>query len=437
MGNTFSTKLILVFIAIFGLGSAVAQTVDGTDNSLRMTINQDRPGVLSLSHALSLAEQRSEALRAQDAAVQSARNQATAAGELPDPMLNLEVVNLPANGPDRFSVAADFMTMRGVGISQTFTRKDKREAQASVFNNNAELAQAGKLQALSRLRTGTAQAYLDRFYLQEILALLASQRTELELQIEMADAQYRSGKSPQTDVFASRTELGLISLKIQDTQAMLDNAQAELQRWVGEQADLPLVGTVNISQSRLNSVDLFEQLHKHPGVLALEKAESSAQAEAEVKRQEKSADWTLSVMYSGRGPAFSEMLSFGASRPLFVDPDNRQNQAVAAGSALAAKARSERIEFHREQLAQASRLQQTWRSNLKRVADFDSHLIPLTQQRTQAALSAYQGGTGTLGEVLASRRMEIDMRMEKMRILMDTARIWAQLEYLVPVEVQQ
>lgn len=437
MGNTFSTKLFLVFIAIFGLGSAVAQTVDGTDNSLRMTINQDRPGVLSLSHALSLAEQRSEALRAQDAAVQSARNQATAAGELPDPMLNLEVVNLPANGPDRFSVAADFMTMRGVGISQTFTRKDKREAQASVFNNNAELAQAGKLQALSRLRTGTAQAYLDRFYLQEILALLASQRTELELQIEMADAQYRSGKSPQTDVFASRTELGLISLKIQDTQAMLDNAQAELQRWVGEQADLPLVGTVNISQSRLNSVDLFEQLHKHPGVLALEKAESSAQAEAEVKRQEKSADWTLSVMYSGRGPAFSEMLSFGASRPLFVDPDNRQNQAVAAGSALAAKARSERIEFHREQLAQASRLQQTWRSNLKRAADVDSHLIPLTQQRTQAALSAYQGGTGTLGEVLASRRMEIDMRMEKMRILMDTARIWAQLEYLVPVEVQQ
>ena len=437
MGNTFSTKLFLVFIAIFGLGSAVAQTVDGTDNSLRMTINQDRPGVLSLSHALSLAEQRSEALRAQDAAVQSARNQATAAGELPDPMLNLEVVNLPANGPDRFSVAADFMTMRGVGISQTFTRKDKREAQASVFNNNAELAPAGKLQALSRLRTGTAQAYLDRFYLQEILALLASQRTELELQIEMADAQYRSGKSPQTDVFASRTELGLISLKIQDTQAMLDNAQAELQRWVGEQADLPLVGTVNISQSRLNSVDLFEQLHKHPGVLALEKAESSAQAEAEVKRQEKSADWTLSVMYSGRGPAFSEMLSFGASRPLFVDPDNRQNQAVAAGSALAAKARSERIEFHREQLAQASRLQQTWRSNLKRAADVDSHLIPLTQQRTQAALSAYQGGTGTLGEVLASRRMEIDMRMEKMRILMDTARIWAQLEYLVPVEVQQ
>ncbi len=71
------------------------------------------------------------------------------------------------------------------------------------------------------------------------------------------------------------------------------------------------------------------------------------------------------------------------------------------------------------------------------MADFDRSLIPLTQQRTQAALSAYQGATGSLAEVLAARRMEIDMRMEKLRIQMDTARLWAQLEYLIPEEVQQ
>ncbi len=224
-----------------------------------------------------------------------------------------------------------------------------------------------------------------------MLALLQSQRTELELQIEAADALYRSGKTAQTDVFAARTELGLMDLKIQDTQALLDNAQAELQRWVGEQADAPLAGAVDLSQSRLSTVDLFEQLRQHPEVLALDKAESMALAEAEVKQQEKSADWTLSVMYAGRGPEFSEMLSFGASRPLFVDQDNRQNQALAAANAMAAKAKAERIELHREQLAQTKRWQQTWQSNLKRVADFDRSLIPLTQQRTQAALSAYQG----------------------------------------------
>jgi len=440
LGKTTFIKLALVAVAlaaVFFMGKVIAQDTASTEYTLAQALTQQERGVLSLSQVLALAEQRSEALRAQDAATQAAQSQATAAGELPDPMLNLEVINIPANGPDQFSLAADFMTMRGVGVSQTFTRKDKRNAQANVFNKSAEFAQAGKFQAVSKLRTATAQAYLDRFYLQEMLVLLQSQRNELALQIEAADAQYRSGKTAQTDVFAARTELGLMDLKIQDTQTLLDNAQAELQRWVGEQADATLAGPVDLTQSRLQASDLVERLHRHPEVLALEKAEATALAEVQVKQQEKSADWTLSVMYAGRGPEFSEMLSFGASRPLFVDQDNRQNQALASANAMAAKAKAERIELHREHLVQTQRWQQTWKSNLKRIGDFDRSLIPLTQQRTQAALAAYQGATGNLAEVLAARRMEIDMRMEKLRIQMDTAQLWAQLEYLIPVEVQQ
>jgi len=407
------------------------------EQALAEPIEIPEPELLSLSRALELAEQRSEAVRAQKAAADAAQSEAVAAGELPDPMLNLEVSNIPANGPDQFSLAADFMTMRGVGISQTFTRQDKRKAQANVFAKNAEVAQASQLLALSQLRTGTAQAYLDRYYLQQMLELLQSQRTELQLQIDAADALYRAGKSPQTDVFTARTELGLLDLRIQDTQAMLDNSKADLQRWVGSAAVAELLGDTDLAQSRLGTADLAESLNKHPEIIALQKAEDAALAKAEVKLQEKSADWTLSVMYAGRGPEFSEMLTLGASRPLFVDQSSRQDQAVAAANSMAAKARSDRVELYRDYLAQTQRWQQTWQSNLKRLGDFDSSLIPLTQQRTQAALDAYRGNTGTLSEVLAARRMELDMRMEKLRIQMDTAQLWAQLEYLIPEEVKQ
>ena len=419
----------------------VLQTVHAGDYTLEQALAETRENpeseLLSLSRALALAEKRSEAVRAQKAAADAAQSEAVAAGELPDPMLNLEVSNIPANGPDQFSLAADFMTMRGVGISQTFTRQDKRKAQANVFSKNAEVAQASGLSALSRVRTSTAQAYLDNVYLQQMLELLQRQRTEIQLQIDAADALYRAGKAPQTEVFAARTELGLLDLRIQDTQAMLANAQADLQRWVGVSANGELLDNTNLAQSRLGKADLNESLNRHPEIIALQKAEDAALANAEVKLQEKSADWTLSVMYAGRGPEFSEMLTLGASRPLFVDQSSRQDQAVAAANSMAAKARSERIELYRDYLAQTQRWQQTWQSNLKRLADFDNSLIPLTEQRTQAALDAYRGNTGKLSDVLAARRMELDMRMEKLRIQMDTARLWAQLEYLIPEEVQQ
>lgn len=431
----FASALLL----LAGLNTALANEYT-LQQALAEPVVNSQTEALTLSRALELAEQRSEAVRAQKAAADAAQSEAVAAGELPDPMLNLEVSNIPANGPDQFSLAADFMTMRGVGISQTFTRQDKRKAQANVFTKNAEVAQASQLLALSQLRTATAQAYLDRFYLQQMLELLQSQRTELQLQIDAADALYRAGKSPQTDVFTARTELGLLDLRIQDTQAMLDNSKADLQRWVGSAATAELANEqaneTDLSQSSLGSADLAESLNKHPEIIALQKAEDAALAKAEVKLQEKSADWTLSVMYAGRGPEFSEMLTLGASRPLFVDQSSRQDQAVAAANSMAAKARSDRVELYRGYLAQTQRWQQTWQSNLKRLGDFDSSLIPLTQQRTQAALDAYRGNTGTLSEVLAARRMELDMRMEKLRIQMDTARLWAQLEYLIPQEVQ-
>jgi len=45
---------------------------------------------------------------------------------------------------------------------------------------------------------------------------------------------------------------------------------------------------------------------------------------------------------------------------------------------------------------------------------------------------AYRSGTGPLPAVLDARRSEVDLRMERLRIEMDGARVRAQLNYLLP-----
>ncbi|MEO7107714.1 MAG: TolC family protein, partial [Rhodoferax sp.] len=81
---------------------------------------------LSLDEALRTAVGRSQQVVAQDALVQSAREQAVSAAQLPDPVLKLGVDNLPANGPDQFNLTADFMTMRRIGVMQEIPRAEKR-----------------------------------------------------------------------------------------------------------------------------------------------------------------------------------------------------------------------------------------------------------------------------------------------------------------------
>lgn len=431
---------LLCMAAALWMGGLAHATEYTLEQALEAAPSDELPNgvALTLADALKRAEQRSEALKAQHSAGLAAQQRATAAGELPDPMLNLEVSNIPANGPDQFSLAADFMTMRGIGVSQTFTRSDKRKAMAGVFQANVDMAQATRQQSLSELRTATAQAWFDAFYTKAMLQLLKAQQVELQLQIDASEALYRAGKAPQADVFMAKTELGLLALRIEDTQAAHAVAQSDLQRWVGgTRADYALAEPVNTRALSTSEQTLIAEVHRHPELRMLEQMEAMAKAEAEVKQQEKQADWTLSVMYAGRGPEFSEMLTLGASRPLFVNPGNRQNAEFAAATALADQARSERIERHRAHLAQTRRWVLNWESNIKRLGDFERSLIPLTQERTRAAMDAYRGATGSLGDVLAARRMELDMRMEQLRIEMTTAQLWAQLEFLIPEQEVQ
>ena len=45
---------------------------------------------------------------------------------------------------------------------------------------------------------------------------------------------------------------------------------------------------------------------------------------------------------------------------------------------------------------------------------------------------AYRGGKAMLTEVLAARRAEIDVRLLALQLEADTARLWAQLNFLLP-----
>lgn len=392
------------------------------------------PQLLTLPVALRAAQERSYALAAEDAAARAAREMAVAAERLPDPMLALSVDNLPIEGDMRYSLTDDFMTMRSLGVTQTFTREGKRLARAAVFEREVDTALAAHAMQLTYLQRDTALAWFDCYYQQQMVELLAKQRDEAVLQIEAAEAAYRAGRGSQADFFLAQSSVARIGDRIRDAEARRDNATIMLARWVGDIADLTLGVPPLITQTHLAEHALKHQLEQHPDIALLAAKEAEALADAEVARQEKRVDWSLSLMVSQRGPAYSDMVSLGVSVPLQWDQANRQDREVSARLAKVEQALAEREEMTREHLAEAQRWLTTWRSNLARLADFDATLIPLATRHTSATLAAYRGGRGDLASVLEARRMEIDTRIERLGIEMETAALWVALEYLIPGE---
>ena len=389
---------------------------------------------LTLDEALRLAQARSRQLPAQTASATAAREMAAVAGQRPDPTLKAGLNNLPVDGPDRFSLTRDFMTMRSIGVMQEFTREGKLKARTARFEREAEVAEAGRELALANLQRDTATAWLDRHYQERMRDVLVFQRNEARLQIDAAEAAYRGGKGSQADVFAARSGVAQIEDRLAQTQRQIDTATTQLARWIGTPAAEGLGAPPALDAVRWRIEDLDTQLAHHPQIEVLARQEAMAQAEAEVAQANKKPDVSVEVMYSQRGSAYSNMVSVNLSVPLQWDQRNRQDREVAAKLARVEQVRAEREEATRAHVAEARALLQEWRSDRDRLTHYDTALLPLATERTRASLAAYRGASGTLSAMLEARRGEIDTRIERLRLEMDAARRWAQLNYLVPAD---
>lgn len=387
---------------------------------------------LSLDLAVAQAMARSGLVSAADSKARAAQQMAAAAGQLPDPVLKLGLNNLPIDGPDRYSVSRDFMTMRSVGVMQELTRSDKRSARAHRAEREVELAAVARHATFAGLQRDTATAWLERSYQESMRELLQAQIAQAELQVQAADTLYRSGKGSPAEVFAARGSVEQLRDGLAQAERRVAVATTQLGRWMGEGASLPLAPRPVLALPAWTDGALAEHLSQHPQITAAVQQEAIADSEAALALAARSPDWSVELQYSQRGPAYSNMVSINLSVPLQWDQKNRQDRELAARLAGVDEARARREEVQRAQEAEVRTLLQEWRSYEERLRRYDASLLPLATQRSEAALASYRAGMGPLTAVLEARRGEVDARMDRLRIEMDRAGVWAQLNYLLP-----
>ncbi len=387
---------------------------------------------LTLADAQRLATERSRQLAAKDHATTASREMAVAAGQLPDPVLKAGIDNLPVQGPDRFSTTRDFMTMRRIGVMQELTRADKRQSRAERFEREAEKSTAEKTASVAAIQRDTALAWLDRYYAEAMSAVIAEQATQAKFEIRAAEGAYRGGRGSQADIFAAHGALAAFDDRASEAERRARNARIMLARWIGDPAHMPLADKPAADAIRLDATTLDTQLAHHPEIAVLTKQEEIAAAEAKLAQANKKSDWSVELAFQQRGSAYDNMISVGVSIPLQWDRKNRQDRELSSKLAMVEQAKAEREESLRMHVAQTRAMIHEWENGRERHARYERELIPLANQRTAAAVAAYRGGKAGLMEVLAARRNEIDVRIQALQLETDTARLWAQLNFLFP-----
>lgn len=384
---------------------------------------------LTLAEAQRRALERSTQLRARQWAADAAREMAIAAGQLPDPVAKLQINNLPLDGEDRFSLTRDFMTMRSVGLMQEVTRADKRAARAQRFESEADRSAAERLADVAAIRRDTALAWLDRYYAEAMAAVIAEQGAAARTEIDAAEGAYRAGRGSLAEILAARSTLAGLDDRASELARRVSAAKIALARWTGD-GGAPLAGKPDVDTLRLDPRGLDGEIRHHPQIAVLDRREAVAAAEVRVAQAARQADWSIEVMYSQRGPAYSNMISVGVSVPLQWDRGQRQDREVASRLAMLEEVRAEREDMLRGHAAEVRAMLVEWESDRERRTRYVRELLPLAAERTQALLGAYRGSKAGITDVLMARRDEIDVRMQALQLEWDTARLWAQLNFL-------
>lgn len=385
---------------------------------------------LTLGQAQQLAVDRSRQLIAQDHASAAAHEMAVAAGQLPDPVLKVGIDNLPVNGSDRLTLVSDFMTMRRIGVSQELTRADKLRWRSARLEREADKAQAEKQAATAAIQRDTAISWLEVFYAGQMADAIAKQAALARQEIEAAEAAYRGGRGSQGDVLAARSALLALDDRADEIGRRRRVAQTMLARWTG--VETAVAGKPDIDNIRLDTAEPGALLAHHPQIAVLTRRQDIAQADANLAQANQRTDWSVEVAFQQRGSAYSNMVSIGISVPLQWDRKNRQDRELAGKLALVEQAKAERDEMLRGHEAEVRTQIVEWQSGKERLSRYTRETLPLASERSQVVLAAYRGGKATLAEVLAARRNETETRMQALQLELDTARLWAQLNFLAP-----
>lgn len=390
---------------------------------------------VTLDEAIGLAVGRAPMLAARRAQVEAAEQESRRAGALPDPELFGGIDNLPVTGADAFDFRPDEMTMKRIGVRQTFPARAKREAARTLAARTVDEASARSDAEQLDVRRAVAEAWIDLWAAQRELGALEALRDEAALAAKLARARVAGGTEPVTDALATESAVIELDNRIEAARAEQSVAQANLARWTGAEV-LPVASeSRDLAALPVPEARLLATIDRLGPLLPSNAELETAAAAVDAARAEKHPDWSVGASYGQRDGGRSDMFTIevGIGLPLFTR--NRQDRGVAAREADYQAALATREDLRRQAAARIRAGIARWNGLKRQVALHEEALLPLARDRSATALAGYHAG-GDLQPWLNARRDELDAQLSHAKHFGELGRAWAALAYLLPTEAQ-
>jgi outer membrane protein TolC len=384
----------------------------------------------SLKGVLAFVEARNPELRAMTYEADAAQMRLRGAGALPDPVIQMELRDIPFSDPTLSPANAGNTRY---SLRQMFPLGDKRELRRGIADAEAIVAVAKRGTVVAETRMRAKVSYSQYWYAAQAQRVTEGLRALMADLEQVARARYGSGLAPQQDVIKAQTELTSLRTDLVMLGSERRQAAARLNGVLARPADAPLAEPREL-RAVPNRASDFAVLVKAAGerspTLAMNSAQiAAAERSAELMRKSRIPDLGVGLAVIQQGTRLTDYeVMLEVNIPWQTDIIRANvNEAQAMSDAAAARREATAAQLQSE-------LGQNWAAldALREQGEIvRSTLLPQVQLTFESALSSYQIGRVDFSTLLDAQRQIRRTRLDLLKIELEQQMRLAEIERIV------
>ncbi len=356
-----------------------------------------------------------------------------AARSLPNPQLELGILNLPVGSYDFHQ---EPMTQKQIAIRQTLPPRGSRQASQQQWTSTAESYQFISDDRQRQVLRDIRHAWLESHYWQHVQAIVKENQQLFSQLVKVARSQYAVGRQNQQVLLAAKLELSRLDERLVQIDMQKHHSRTAMIQWLGlERGSLPLAGDWPEWQLIMPLSELEQRLLDHPRLAAALSRVSAADAAINKARAQLKPAVSLGFRYGQReddllGLPRDDFLSFTVSLDMPLFTRKQQTQAVSAAQYQRAASVNERDELLRYLQSQLQTRHMHWLQLQQRIELYSQTILQQSKAQAQAALHAYQNSTLGFSDVMRAYIADLETQMAYVRLKTDKDKTFAELDYL-------
>ncbi|ADZ92730.1 TolC family protein [Marinomonas mediterranea] len=366
---------------------------------------------------------------------------------LPDPKINVGLLNMPT---DSFDFNQEAMTQFSVSISQMFPAGDTLRLAGEKYATQGDQMPLMRDNRRAMLAMEVSNIWLTAYSYEESIKLVKQNRTLFEQLHEAVESGYSSayGRAKQQDLVRSELELIKLDHRLTQLRQEKENALKKLSQYIFpkmvdhdasdqsitlKNAADPISGT---SLNTLTSDALAAHLSQHPLVRIVDVQSNTAQIDKVIAEQKYKPEWGVTLGYGYRGDDLSgksraDLASIAVSVSVPIFSSRRQDAQVKAASLQVESFISEKQLVLKELMAKYRVLTSDINLLDQRIRLYQTKLLPSYRESAQAMLNAYTSNDGVFSDVVQARIATLNAHIELLNISIERFKRLAELNYVM------